>query len=136
VWSLMSEEEVAGNKVCAKRGIEMDKKRVAAELVRLAKGVSSDRKRTAVDVEKHIKTIQRMTDSNRFSESLLYLFAKVLRDREAASAMRAVIALRDYFGSMPAGLRKVVYDKFYKKGIEQVRREFDEETAERIYMAF
>lgn len=58
-------------------------------------------------IKSYADHLAKLEDHNDFSGYVHYLAAKVLRDKEAAKAAKAIVDLHNYLGHMPAGLSEV-----------------------------
>jgi len=101
--------------------------KIARELTREAAGDVSD---------KDIDEIADLTDGNDHTGALLVLYEKVLKNRKAANALKAIIVLQDYFGHLPGEISKLRDKEFYEPAMKAVKSKFDADTAERIHGAF
>jgi len=112
----------------------MNRTDVAQTLLRIARELTRDAAGTVSD--KDIAEIADLTDGNDHAGALLVLYEKVLKNRKATNALKAIITLQDYFGHTPDELYKLRFQEFYKPAMKAVEQKFDTATAERIHGAF
>ena len=86
--------------------------------------------------DKDIEELVELTDLNDHLGAILFLFEKILKNKRTAKAVEAALSLRDYFGSVPQELQKLVDKEFYQVGMKEVDKRFDKETAKKVYGAF
>lgn len=82
-----------------------------------------------------LKKISDMTRHNLHTEALVELARDVLKDRKLTKATESLLALHEYFGSMPPDLGKV-RNIIYDRAMKMVRGKFPKDVADEVYNAF
>lgn len=85
---------------------------------------------TTISIETAAKKLQKMTDNNQHSETVLEL-AKLLFDKKYQKIAQAIIDIHDAEGSMPVNLVKY-REEIRNKLLDKIKSKFSKEDYDRI----
>lgn len=115
-----------------------DAKKIAKEIMvvsdMIRRNRRADSRRVSVVTQEDADRIMKMTDANRKTDALIYLYTRVFRDKEAAKALKLIDGLADYFGKLPRELDDLRYRVFHRPAVEKIKN-MDEVSRERLMKA-
>jgi hypothetical protein len=85
--------------------------------------------------DQDVKKVASLTKANNHIEARIYIAEKILKNKKFASAYKAMLQLRSFFGSVPHSLGTLEYEEMYQPLMKLAESQLSPADYQRLYAA-